>query len=239
MRFFYFLRSLVVSILYPFLIIGVVLLFIFNDKTKKSREFQDKVALAWARISLRLYGVELEIRGAENIPQRGSLFLFNHTSLFDVLSLSASVNGLRFGAKKELYKIPIFSYGLRISGTLPIARENREEVFKVYQEAEARVAKGEKFALAPEGGRSSEEKLKPFKSGPFIFAINCKMPIVPVVIKGAKEVLGKKDLLPNTHQWHSRIVVEFLPLIETAEFKLNDRYQLQEKVFTEMNRHFS
>jgi 1-acyl-sn-glycerol-3-phosphate acyltransferase len=122
---------------------------------------------------------------------------------------------------------------------LPIARKEREKVFKVYEEARARAEQGEKFALSPEGGRNFEEKLLPFKAGPFLFAIRSGIPLVPVVIKGAREVMGKADLVPNVKRWQSEITVEYLPPISVASYTPENYKDLQSKTFDLMSSHFS
>src|SRR5690606_17085370 len=104
---------------------------------------------------------------------------------------------IRFGAKIELFKIPFFGRAMRAVGTLPIARENRAGVFKIYKEAERQFSRDVIFVLAPEGTRQKEPRIGRFKKGPFIFAINARVPIIPAVLRGAHEVLPKKSLLVN------------------------------------------
>ena len=81
----------------------------------------------------------------------------------------------------------------------------------VYKEAEKRVAKGDVFALAPEGTRGiGGGLLGEFKSGPFYFAVNAQMPIVPFVVIGCERVMPKHSLLPNWGIWSQTVIVEFL-----------------------------
>lgn len=188
----------------------------------------------WGRIGLWIFGVRLVVRGRENIPAGSALILFNHTSFFDIFALTAAYPDMRFGAKIELFNIPIFGVAMKRLGMLPIARTRREEVFKVYQDAAERVRRGEKFALAPEGGRNYEEKLLPFKAGPFIFAINSGMPLVPAVIKGAHRVMGKGSWLPNWNRRTSVLSVTYLKPIATTEYTLERRSDLQKVAYNEM-----
>ena len=127
------------------------------------------------------------------MPEKeGFLYTFTHSSQFDILVMYGySPRSFRFGAKAELMKIPIFGHAVRMAGTLPIARGELSKVIEVYRQAEKRVANGEAFALAPEGGRRKTKDIGNFKTGPFIFAINAKMPIVPLVMYGVDEVLAK------------------------------------------------
>lgn len=199
-----------------------------------NRKLEDAIVVAWTKGTCKLFGVRVEIEGRENMPVGGCIYLFNHTSFFDIFAMNGYLNSFRFGAKIELFKIPVFGAGMRRAGILPIARDNREEVFRVYRAAEERIRKGERFALAPEGTRQSVEKLGKFKSGPFVFAINAHAPLVPVVVKGALSVWPKGALLPNTGQWSRTIKLIILPQVSTEGYTVDQRPILQEKVYKMM-----
>lgn len=231
-------RSFVFGLVFLLLTLALSIVLILQASVYASRTFVDQVCHFWGRAGLKLFGVNVQVHGLENIPAGSCLFLFSHTSFFDILALFAAYPSFRFGAKIELFSVPFFGRAMRRAGILPIARQNREEVFKVYEEARARTANGEKFALAPEGSRNTEEKLLPFKAGPFIFAINAHMPVVPVVIHGALAVMGKYQFLPNNDKCSRQIQVRFLPAIATAGSTLENRQDLQNKVYQAMNPFF-
>ncbi len=227
-------RSILMATIYlPFLILMsgmcVLLNLIFNR-----RDVDGIVIRSWARLSCWMFGVKLDCVGLENIPHEGCLFVFNHTSFFDIFAMAALLPDFRFGAKIELFKIPVFGFAMRRIGILPIDRRNREGVFRVYREAQVRMRKGERFALAPEGTRQPKEKLGAFKSGPFIFAINTGAPIVPVVVRNASQILPKHSVFPNFGTWSRTIHVRILPAIDTRTLTLEDRPILQERVRKEM-----
>ncbi len=202
-----------------------------------SRKIDNAMICTWGSITCWLFGVKTRVRGRENFPadSQGALIIFNHSSFFDIFALAKSFPQLRFGAKSELFRIPIFGFAMRRIGVLSIARQNREEVFKIYEEAKIRFQKGEKFALAPEGGRFHFENLAPFKSGPFLFAMSAQAPLVPVVIHGAHECLPKKDFIANKDRWSREIVLTILPSISTADFGKENRTQLQDISYEKMN----
>lgn len=199
------------------------------------RKMQNRIIYFWAHSALHFFGVELEIRGLEKIRPGSGLLLFNHSSFFDIFVIFAAYQDFRYGAKIELFKIPFFGAAMRRAGVLPIARQNREEVFKVYEEAKTRAEVGEKFALAPEGGRNRDGRLLPFKAGPFIFAINSQMPLIPTVVQGAFDVMKKGSLVPNTEAWSKKIRVSFLDPIPVTGVSLSDREILQQKSFLLMS----
>lgn len=182
----------------------------------------------WAQISCWLFGVTICVHGEENIMKSGGLVLFNHRSFFDIFAIYSRFPEFRFGAKVELFSIPIFGATMRAVGTLPIARKNREAAIQVLKDAYVQAKAGRKFALSPEGGRNSGEGLLPFKVGPFVFAIEAGVPVLPTIIRGAEKVWPKGAVIPATKSWKSKIDIWFLPAIVSTDYDLKNRTQLQE-----------
>lgn len=228
-------RSLVMSLVFVgatvFLSISGILINIFFNNKK----YDDKIIEIWAGLSCSLFNVKVKLHNPENIPRTGAVFLFNHSSFFDVFALAAAIPHIRFGAKVELFKIPFFGYAMKRAGTLPIARGSREEVYKVYSEAKSRIQNNECFALSPEGGRFRGDNLFPYKAGPFIFAINSGATVAPVVIKGAYEALPKSSWLANKDRWQRDVNLYFLKPISVENYTNENRQQLQKIVYDQMN----
>lgn len=232
-------RAILMSALYPFVLIVYSTFCVLQNLIFNRRQWDDAVMRAWGHDSCAMFGVKVRVEGLENVPREGCLFVFNHASLFDIFALAAALPSMRFGAKIELFKIPVFGFALRRLGTLPIDRARRERVFEVYKAAQERMKNGERFALAPEGTRQHEERLGEFKSGPFVFAINTGAPIVPVVIKNAAQILPKHHLFPNWGVWEREILVKVLPPIATTGLKMDDRPILQQTVRQAMQPFFT
>ena len=222
-------RSFVVTLfLFPIWTILGCFVAVFAEKVLRSRALVNRMIKIWGRSSCWMYGVKINVHGEENFPVGGAMVLFNHTSFFDIISLYACFPFVRFGAKLELFSIPIFGWTMEALGTLPIARANREEAIRVLQNAIARAKNGEKFALSPEGGRSEDEdELMPFKAGPFVFAIQAQIPLVPLIIRGAMPVWPKGVWIPATDSWTSEITLDVLPPISTLGTTIDDRDHLQ------------
>ena len=233
------LRTLVMCFLYPFYLTITSLSFILFNYLFLSRSLDNRIIKYWGAITCRMFGVSVQVRGLENIPNGGCLFVFNHTSFFDIFAMSAAFPGFRFGAKKELFQIPFFGPAMSRAGVLVIDRADRREVYKVYDNNREKILRGEKFALAPEGTRQNAEILAPFKTGPFIFAIGAKAPIVPVIIKNANAVMPKKSWLPNWDAWHRTIEIQVLPPVLTEEETFESRHELQKKVYNIMKDYFT
>lgn len=193
----------------------------------------------WCGLMVQFSGLNVVVEGAENVPKdSGFLYLFTHSSHMDIpVMFYKSPKSFRFGAKSSLFKIPVFGAAIRLAGTLPITRDDRSKVMEVYRQAEKRVAQGEAFALAPEGGRRKGQEIMEFKSGPFIFAINAKMPIVPVVLCGVGGCLKKGSIMVNTDRLSRKVGMRILPAISLKNVSLDQvkefKNQLRDKMVSE------
>ena len=221
----------------PYGIVLTVLMSIFavvSSMTFRVKKLLDLIIIyGWSRPLVWPAGVRVEVRGAELVrrSKKGFLILFNHCSLYDIPVLYGYFpRPFRFGAKVELFKIPFFGAAMRAVGILPIDRGNRNKVMKVYERAIARIEQGECFALAPEGTRQDGAYLGKFKRGPFEFAINAQMDVVPVVMVGALKVLPKHSYWVNMGRWHRKVVIQILPPIAASDYTMENVDQLQERV---------
>jgi 1-acyl-sn-glycerol-3-phosphate acyltransferase len=231
-----FIRSVISTILFPFTVLILGPIAIIGNFLTGSKRLDYIITVAWGRVVCFISGIRIVVNGKENIPEEGCLFLFNHASFFDIFAMADCIWGVKFGAKAELFKIPLFGRVISMMRMLPIARENREEVFKIYEEAKKRFAAGEKFALSPEGGRFyNPEHLSPFKAGPFIFAMSAGAPIVPVVLTGAYEALPKGTFLFNNYKFFHTITVNILEPIQTKNYTTDQRRELQKIVYDRMD----
>ncbi len=197
----------------------------------------DALIRAWARATVGLFNIHVEPSGLEHLPPpgRGAIFLFNHQSHMDVPSIhSVIARTLRFGAKIELFKVPLFGAGMRAVGVLPIARADRAAVFRVYRDAASRLADGWSFILAPEGTRQDEPRIGPFKKGPFLFAIEAQAPLIPIVLKGTIDVLPKGRLAINAGRWSRTVRLRVLAPVETSGLSKKDMTRLMEDVRAKM-----
>lgn len=231
-------RSLIGLLIFPIHTAFCSIAIIIVNLTMKNRPLEDRIVEFWTQNACRIFGVRVEVHGLENRPAGGFLYVFNHTSFFDIFAMNGYLGSFRFGAKIELFNIPVFGPAMRRAGILPIARDRKDEVFKVYKISEARIKAGERFALAPEGTRQNEEKLGRFKTGPFIFAINAQAPIVPVVVKGAAAILPKGHIIPNWGVWSRTINLYILPAVDVREYTIERRPELQDRVRAMMAPYF-
>lgn len=193
---------------------------------------RDMVGVIWSHGLALIAGMRVKTSGRENLPKEGAIYLFNHTSNYDIpICYVAVPRFLRFGAKESLFKIPFLSIGMRNMKVIPIDRGNREKVLASYRKIYSEVKEdGESVILAPEGTRQMMEEIGPFKTGPFIFAVECGCSLVPVVISGASEILGKKSLWINLGKMFRRVHVKILPPVSTGGYTLAQIDELKEEV---------
>lgn len=146
-------------------------------------------ARLWARLMLALNRVKVTIIGAENIPDGPVIFMSNHQSNFDILSLLAAMpRQFYWIAKKELFEIPVFGHSMRRSGYIPLDRGDGRKALQSIDAAAATIHQGKSVVLFPEGTRTQNGKLLPFKRGGFILARKAAVPVIPVTINGSGRI---------------------------------------------------
>ena len=146
------------------------------------------------RVGLRLSGIRCVIEGAERIPKDGAFILVsNHQSLVDVVALMAVVpRRFSFVAKKELLAVPVLGWDIRSQGHVPVDRSDPRASAEVLAGLGKELMAGHPLLFFPEGTRSPDGNLLPFKRGSFQLAVNTGVPLVPCYIHGSGKVLPKK-----------------------------------------------
>jgi 1-acyl-sn-glycerol-3-phosphate acyltransferase len=156
-----------------------------------------RVAQVWGRSILAVSAVRVRVVGRERIdPSAAFICMSNHQSNFDIpVLLGCLPVPFRWLAKAELFKIPIFGRAMRGAGYIPIDRSDRLAAIESLRQAAAAVRSGVSVVIFPEGTRSPDGGLKPFKKGGFVMAIEAGVPIVPVALRGTFDIMPKGRLL--------------------------------------------
>jgi 1-acyl-sn-glycerol-3-phosphate acyltransferase len=137
------------------------------------------------------------------------MFTPNHQSHFDIAALLGYLPGNnRFAAKKEMFNEPVLGSVLRTMGMIPIDRENPLEAIQLLNQL---VVDEFSTIIFPEGTRSRDGNLLPFKKGPFIAAIHLGVPVVPIVCKGTREVMPRGQYLSIVPGEVELVVLEPIP----------------------------
>lgn len=146
-------------------------------------------ARTWAHISLGLAGVKVELSGVENLPAGPVVFMSNHQSNFDILAMLAAMpRQIHWIAKKELFEIPVFGPSMRRGGYIPLDRGDGRQALKSMDNAAIMIKNGSSVVMFPEGTRSTDGHLLPFKRGGFILARKAGVPVMPVTINGTGRI---------------------------------------------------
>ncbi len=146
-------------------------------------------ARLWARLGLAMNGITVTLTGTEHLPDGPVIFMSNHQSNFDILSLLAAIpNQIHWIAKKELFEIPVFGPSMRRGGYIPLDRGDGRKALQSMDEAAAMIRHGKSVVLFPEGTRTPDGNLLPFKRGGFILARKAAVPVIPVTINGSGRI---------------------------------------------------
>ena len=184
----------------------------------------------WGKTLSFIFNIKLIVKGKHNLQDRHYIFASNHASLIDIPLLLIAVNRYTvFIAKSELSKIPIFKSILDRAGFIFVDRKNNDSAVKSMNNLMEDIKKiPRSVAIFPEGTRTIDGNLLPFKKGAAIFAINTDIPVVPVAISGTYS-WSKKKLFDISQ---SVISFEFGEPIITENYSFNDRDYLTEKIKT-------
>jgi len=187
------------------------------------------IGVIWARFLIKVIGCKVAVTGRENIPREGGLcFVSNHGSIFDIALLLAYA-GRPFGfvAKEELIFIPFLNIWIYMLGGLFINRKNPRKALKTMNAGIARIKKGGAMIIFPEGHRARENNLLPFHPGSFKLATQSGAVIVPVALKGTREIFEK-----NYRVNPCPVGITFCKPVNTAGLPAEDRKQvLAERIY--------
>jgi len=156
------------------------------------------VAPHYIRMVAASFGIRRGLTGWEALPEairegrRPAVFVGNHASLFDPpLLISTLPCPAAFLAKRELFRIPFLGWVMAMAGFIPIDRGNRARAHASMRDAARIVREGRALAAFPEGTRSLDGQLLPFKKGVFTLAVEAGVPVVPFAIQGGVAIVPK------------------------------------------------
>jgi 1-acyl-sn-glycerol-3-phosphate acyltransferase len=197
---------------------------------RDGRFFHRFIARSWARAILWLAGVRVTVDGLDNIPQseQSCIVVMNHQSHLDIPLIVHSVPlQLRFIAKIELKRVPVFGSAILRSGHFFVERQDHRHALEGIKAAGESVNdKNLSLVFAPEGTRSPDGRMLPFKKGAFVMSIEADLPILPVSIIGTAQRLPKGSL--HARSGPVRVVIH--PMLFPSGLTYNDRDFLTEKV---------
>lgn len=185
-----------------------------------NRSRRDAVNLAvttWGEFGSALAGIRVAIEGESHLwARRPAVFLFNHQSAIDVLIVAKLLRrDFTAIAKQEIAANPLVGPVFRVADTVFIDRRNSGKAIDALRPVVKTLEDGLSVAIAPEGTRSAGDRLGPFKKGPFHIAMQAGVPVVPIVIHNATDVLPKGAFFIRP----ASVRVDVLPPIDTSDWR--------------------
>lgn len=150
----------------------------------------------WCKSSARGLDIEVIGSGMENVPKEPFVYASNHQSLLDVLVLGSVLPcDYKWAAKRSLMKIPFLGWHLQLAGHVPVDRgQGSRAAAEVIGRFETVLKEGKPLLVFPEGTRSEDGLLRPFKNGGFYAAVRAGVPVVPVTLEGTHRLMKKGAL---------------------------------------------
>jgi len=174
----------------PFLVLvtlGLGIPAILAGVVDRRGELSWRIARSWGRVVLKAWGVRVVVLG--DAPRGPVIYAVNHGSVLDIPVLFAHLPGsFRIVHKRSLYLIPLIGLYLYCTGHIGIDRSKAFRARKSLERAAQRIAGGTSVAVFPEGTRSSDGSVRPFKKGSFVLAIEAGVPVIPVSLAGVKRI---------------------------------------------------
>ena len=202
-------------IMMPLLLVATVLaatLTILATFLGGARWWGYQIPKYWGRIFCALTLVKVEVRGRDNISQGQSyVFVANHQGAYDIFSIYGYLgHNFRWMMKKSLEKIPLVGFSCKVSGHIFVDNSSPHAIKETMVTAEKRLAGGMSVVVFPEGSRTLDGRLHRFKRGAYILATEFNLPVVPITIDGAYQVMPRTAKLPH---WGKIILTIHKPLL--------------------------
>ena len=217
-------RGLVLILIWTLLAVPAALVVFPWTLITRDTRLLFRVGFWITRAGLPLVGLRVVVKGFERFPRGASIVMANHSSNLDPDVLLPLLPGrVVIYLKASLMKIPVLGYAMRLAGFIPVVRDGSVESAKAASKLARRaLEQGSCLVLFPEGTRSRDGSLLPFKKGPFFLAMESGAPVVPVSIAGTTALLpkGSKRLKSGT------VTVTFHEPVHPADFADKDALML-------------
>jgi 1-acyl-sn-glycerol-3-phosphate acyltransferase len=203
----------------------LILLGVFVDPRRN-----DWPQRALCRNVLRFAGVKFEARRAPGYDPRATyLFVSNHVNIFDPFVMYSAIPQFVRGLELEShFRVPAYGWMMRRFGNIPVYKNpTASQTKELYRRTMAALDSGVSLVVFPEGGRTLDGHLRPFKDGAFRMAVQFGYPVVPVAVTGSFEFNRKGNWMLNP----GKIVVYLLDPIETKDLTKADVQTLRDRAY--------
>jgi putative phosphoserine phosphatase/1-acylglycerol-3-phosphate O-acyltransferase len=206
---------LALAAILPGLVVGLVVLALGRDR----RRAINCTLAVWGDLGTRAAGIRLHVTGREHLEQaRPAVFLLNHQSGIDPILVCALLrHDFVAVAKREIRRNLVLGPAFAFAGVVFVDRADSKQAVRALQPALDALSTGLSLAMAPEGTRSRAAALGPFKKGAFRIALAARVPVVPIVIHNARDVLPRGAWIMTS----ALVRVSVLPPVETHAWTLD------------------
>ncbi len=210
----------------------IILIYPFGSYNKVT----NKTALIWSKSIIWAAGAKIELHGLNKIDfNKSYVFVGNHQSHIDVVAVFSILSlTVRYIAKKELFRIPLFGWAMSAAGTIKVDRSNREKAIRSIEKAGETIKKGVSVIMFPEGTRSPDGEIHAFKKGAFVLASKSGVPVVPISISGTRNILKKHSLSLTP----GKVKIVISDPIDSSNYKLEERGKFASDVRKEIINNF-
>ncbi|MBE0649122.1 MAG: 1-acyl-sn-glycerol-3-phosphate acyltransferase [Bacteroidales bacterium] len=193
------------AILFP----AALLIWIVTMPFDSRRYYLHQFSCTWSNLAFWLNPLwRLNVSGKEKIDKKGTyVIVSNHQSGADILVLFTLRLHFKWVAKRSLFFVPFLGWNMAMNRYIALRRGKKSSMHKMMERAKRDLLKGNSMMIFPEGTRSRDGNLQPFKSGAFHLALDTHIPILPIVISGTSEAIRKGGyLISKQHNLRVRIL---------------------------------
>lgn len=201
----------------PFFFAGAVLIWAVTSPLDRRKVILHQYSCCWAMFFVVVNPLwRLDVTGRERLPWRGGAVLVaNHASLIDIIVLFGLMRPFKWVSKAENFKLPFIGWNMTLNGYVPLVRGDRESVVAMLARCAQLLRAGSPIMMFPEGTRSKDGQLKPFKDGAFELSVAHGVPLIPIAVHGTGRALAKGTFVLREHV---RAKVEILDPLDPADF---------------------
>jgi 1-acyl-sn-glycerol-3-phosphate acyltransferase len=158
----------------------------------------------------------LRVRGRSKLPWRGpAVLVSNHASLIDILALFGLFRPFKWVSKRSVFKVPCIGWNMSLNGYIQLTRGDKDSIARMMKQARACLDAGVPVFIFPEGTRTRDGNLLPFKEGAFRLALEAGCPVIPIAVHGTGDALPKHGI---TLRKQTKALVEVLDPMDPGHF---------------------
>ena len=159
----------------------------------RSGNLAHRISSLWSRLLCEWNGIRVELTGLEHVQRdRAQVFVANHQGFYDIFALSGYLPvQIRWVAKAVLFKIPFVGWAMKAAGYVSVERGDRKKSYQSFMATVEKLKSGSSVVIFPEGTRSADGTIGPFKKGGHLLAQRSNAPMIPITIIGSKDIIRK------------------------------------------------